>query len=540
MVVLPLALIVYQSLLDGPFFLGAPHFSLGSFAFILNDPDFWLSFWHSLYVATGMTLIAVPLGAFLAFLVVRTDIPGGRHVEVFLLLPLLISPIVLALGFVVAAGPVGFYSLWVKKLIGFVPWNIYGAASIIVIGGLTHVPHVYLYTSAALKNVGSDIEEAARSVGCGPLRVAWSISLRMVSPALLFSGFLVFLAGIELFGLVLVLGNHTNFETMSVYLFKLTNKLGTPSYQLMAAVAVCMVAVTFPLVALQRLLMRNASRYVSVKGKTTRPKLVPLKAWRWPALGLLTLWLFVTIFVPVSGIVMRAFVTRWGVGVDLFSVLTTQNFVRVFTEPSLVRAIVNSIVIGVVGGALAVCVYAVLALSIHRRNDSLTRLIDYVILVPRAVPGLLAGLAFLWLFLFVPPLRPLRSTLVSMWLAYTIVLFAYGTRLLTGALIQVGPDLEEAARSVGAKAGQVIRSVTLPLIRYGLLGSWVLVFLMFEREYATGYYLLTPGTELIGPTLITLADRGQMDLISALSVVNLVFVSCGLAVALRFGLRVHD
>ena len=71
-----------------------------------------------------------------------------------MLVPVFVSPMVLAFGYVVAMGPVGFYSLWAKDLVGDVPWNVYSLASIAVIAGLTHVPHVYLYSSAALKSLG--------------------------------------------------------------------------------------------------------------------------------------------------------------------------------------------------------------------------------------------------------------------------------------------------------------------------------------------------------------------------------------------------
>ena len=79
---------------------------------------------------------------------------------------------VLAFGYVVADGPVGFYSVWAKELFGGVPWNIYSLTGIAVIAGLTHVPNVYIYASSALKSLGSDVEEAARVAGASPLRVA--------------------------------------------------------------------------------------------------------------------------------------------------------------------------------------------------------------------------------------------------------------------------------------------------------------------------------------------------------------------------------
>jgi iron(III) transport system permease protein len=198
------------------------------------------------------------------------------------------------------------------------------------------------------------------------------------------------------------------------------------------------------------------------------------------------------------------------------------------------------VLVGVVGGGLAVVCYAAVALATHRRPDGWSRFLDYLVLVPRAVPGLLAGLAFLWVFLFFPPLQPLRSTIFSVWLAYTVVWIAYGTRLVSASLLQVGPELEEAGRSVGATRARVSRDITVPLIRFGLLASWLLVFMIFEREYSTGVYLLGPGTEVIGSLLVSLWGTGAADMVAALSLINVVLVALGLTVALRFGVNLHD
>jgi iron(III) transport system permease protein len=539
-VFLPLGLIFYQSLLNAPFFMPGKTLGLGAFEFVFAESDFWEAFRNSLIIAGGMAVIAVPLGGTLAFLMVRTDLPGRHWLEPLLLIPIFVSPMVLAFGYVVSAGPVGFYSLWFKDLFGGVPWNVYSLTSIVIIAGLTHVPHVYLYSSSALKSLGSDVEEAARMSGASPFQVAKDVSLPMVTPSLLFSGVLVVFLGFEIFGLPLVLGDPEGHLVLATYLYKLTNKLGTPSYHLMAAVAVCIVAVTFPLVMLQRYLLRNAGKYITVKGKAGRQRPLPLGSWRWAAVGVLVLWLFLTVFVPLSGIALRAFVTNWGEGVNLSEVLTLEHFRAVFEQPTLVRGIFNTVLIGVIGGALAVACYTGIALATHRKPDGWSRFVDYLVLVPRAVPGLLAGLAFLWVFLFVPFLAPLRSTIFSLWIAYTVVWLAYGMRLVSSSLLQVGPELEEAARSTGASRSQVTRDVTLPLIRYGLLASWLLVFMIFEREYSTGVYLLGPGTEVIGSLLVSLWATGGADMVAALSLINVVLVAVGLTVALRFGVKLHD
>ena len=205
--------------------------------------------------------------------------------------------------------------------------------------------------------------------------------------------------------------------------------------------------------------------------------------------------------------------------------------------PNLVRGIINTLVIGSLGGVLAVAIYALIALSSHRWRSSLASLLDYLVLLPRALPGLVVGLAFFWLFLFFKPLAPLRSTLFSLWLAYTVVWLAYGLKLISAALLQVSPELEEAARVTGASQGLVYRDVTLPLIRFGLLGSWLLIFMMFVREYSTGVYLLGPGTEVIGSLIVSLWGTGALDLIAALSVVEVLIVGVALFLALRLGVK---
>jgi iron(III) transport system permease protein len=561
---LPLFLIFYQSFLSAPFFMPNKELGLDAYRFIFDDPDFAVAFRNGMILAGGLAAIAVPLGGMLAFLMIRTDLPGRKWISPLLLVPIFVSPMVMGFGYVVAMGPVGFYSTWAKQILGFIPWNVYSFPAIVIIAGLTHVPHVYLYASSALKSLGSDVEEAARVSGASPWQVMFSVSLPMIMPALAYAGVLVFFLGFEVFGLVLVLGDPEGHLVLATYLYKLTNKLGTPSYHLMAAVAVCLVMVTMPLVMLQRWLLRSANKYVAIKGKGARQKPLPLGRWKWVAFAVLGAWLVFTIVVPISGIVLRSFVEYWGEGVKLADVLTLQHFRDIMEQPSLMRGILNTVLIGVVGGALAVVCYSAIALAMHRKNDGVTRMLDYSVLVPRAIPGLLAGLSFLWVFLFVPSwldgilkgmdngvatwlsehmipaLRELRSTIFALWLAYSVVWLAYGMRMVSTALLQVGPELEEAARSAGARRSRVTRDITLPLIKFGMLGGWLMVFLIFEREYSTGVYLLSPGTEVIGAMLVSLWAGGSTDLVAALSFINITLVAIGLGIALRFGVKLHD
>jgi iron(III) transport system permease protein len=538
-VLAPLSLVFYQSLLTAPFFQPAARLSLNAYAFVLADADFWDAVLTTLMMAGGMTAIAVPFGAGLAFLLVRTDVPGRQWLEPVIMVPVFVSAVVIAFGYVVALGPVGILTIAVKQWTGMTPWNLYSFGSLVAIAGLTHVPHVYLYTAAALRGLGSDVEEAARVAGARPFKVAIDVSLPMVLPAMLYAGVLVFFLGFELFGLPLVLGDPQGLLVLSTYLYKLTNKLGVPSYQLMAVVVVAIVAMTAPLVFMQRQLLGQAQRYVSVRGKGLRVAPLRLGAWRWPAFAIIALWFVVTVVVPLAGITLRSFVETWGEGIDLFEVLTFDHYRELLEYPNVVRGVINTFGIGVIGGAIAVACYTAVAVAVHRWPSGWSRLIDYLVLLPRAMPGLVAGLALFWVFLFFKPLTPLKDTMVSIWLAYTVVWLAYGMRLVSATLLQIGPELEEVARTIGASEMRAKRDITLPLIRAGVLASWLLVFLIFVREYSTGIYLLGPGTEVIGSLLVSLWGTGAIDLVSALSVVNVVMIGVGLAVAIRLGVRLH-
>lgn len=536
-VLAPLGLVFYQSLLSAPFFDKTARLSLEAYQYVLADPDFHRAFSTSLLVSLGMTLIAAPLGSLLAFLVVRTDLPGRRWLEPWFLVPIFLSPIVLAFGYVVAVGPVGFFSLWVKDWLRVVPWNIYSLFGLILIAGLTHVPHVFLYVASALRNLDPAVEEAARVAGAGLWRVAFTVSLPLVWPSIVFSGSLIFLLGFELFGLPLVLGDPAGLLVLTTYLYKLTNLLGVPSYQLMAVVALSIVIITFPLVYLQRRFVGASARYAVIGGKGQAFRPLSLGPLRWPVMGLVFLWLLVVVILPLAGVVLRSLVRYWGEGVSLLGVLTLDHFRSLANYPNLIRGIVNTLLLGGLGGALAVVAYAIVALSVHRWRSPWASLLDYFVLLPRALPGLVVGLAFLWVFLFFTPLSPLRSTLFSLWLAYSVVWLAYGLRLISAALLQVTADLEDAARVTGASQGLVYRDVTLPLIRFGLLGSWLLIFMMFVREYSTGVYLLGPGTEVIGSLIVSLWGTGALDLIAALSVIEVGLIALILLIALRLGVR---
>ncbi|WP_428832901.1 ABC transporter permease [Pseudaminobacter soli (ex Li et al. 2025)] len=540
-VLAPILLIFYQSFLDGPFFTPASKLSLEAYRYILTDAMFYDALWNTVIMAAGMVIIAVPLGAGLAFLLTRTDVRFRKTLEVVVLVPMFISAIVLAFGYTVSVGPSGFITMLSRHIFGAAPWTLYSLTGIVIVTGLAHVPHVYLYVAAAMRNLPSDLEEAARSVGAPIWRVFLDVTMPMVLPALIFATALNLLVGFEMFGVPYVLGDPSGIVVLTTYVYKLTTLFGVPTYQLMAVVVVLLVLLTLPLVWYQRRLLRHGRRYAALGGKGPRTQVMRLgRTGQIIALSFVGLWLLVSVMLPIGGIVLRAFVDAWGQGVNPLEHLTVKHFGNLIEVPSLFRGIVNTVILSVVGGAAAVAIYLVIGLAGHRNQGFSNTLLDYMVLLPRAMPSLIVGLAFFWLFLFVPLLVPLRATLISLFAAYVIVGLSYGLRLLQGTLIQIGPDLEEAARTTGASIGQTWRDVVIPIVRPGLVGAWALIMIVFLRDYATGIYLMSAGTEVIGSLMVAQLQSGAMDTIAALAFVSILLTGVGLGLAFRLGAKIHD
>ena len=540
-VLAPVGLIIYQSFLTAAFFMPRARFGLDAYRYVFTDKNFYKALGTTAVFSFGMVAIAVPLGGLLAFLITRTDIKFKRLLEILVLVPMFISSIVLAFGSTVSVGPTGFVSLFVRDIIGVVPWNIYSLPGMILIAGLSHVPHVYLYVSSAMRNLPSDLEEAARTAGASVWQGSRDVTLPMVLPALIFAAALNILLGFETFGIPLVLGDPNGIMVLTTYIYKLTTLFGTPTYQLMAVVAVVLVLITLPLVWMQRRLLRNARKYAALGGKGSRVSTLKLGgSGQVIALSIIGLWLFVSVVLPIGGITVRAFVDAWGEGVNLWDQLTITNFGRLLEVPSLYNGIINTIILSVVGGAAAVAIYLAVGLAGHRNWGVSNTVLDYIVLLPRALPGLVVGLAFFWVFLFVPLLTPLRPTLVSLFVAYLVVGLSYGLRLLQGTLIQVAPELEESARTTGATIGRTWKDIVIPIVRPGLAGAWALIMIIFLREYATGVYLMGAGTEVIGSLMVSLLQTGAMNTIAALALISIVLTGAGLALALRLGAKIHD
>ena len=265
----------------------------------------------------------------------------------------------------------------------------------------------------ALRVLDGEIEDAARTAGAGPWHVAVDVSLPMVLPAILSAGALVFLLGFELFGLPLVLGKAPGDAqgplVLSTYLYSLASRPGGPSVQYMAVVAVVMLAIAAPLVIVQTMLLRQSHPPAYQRGKASPSTPLRLGIARWPAFLVVVLWLVVVWIVPLAGITLRSLARNWGEGFALPLAFTLDHYRALLERPDAVRSVINTLGIGLIGGAAALACYAAVAFAVNGRPSRRAGTPSPLMTAARVMPGLVAGLALLLLLLLVQPLISLAQ-----------------------------------------------------------------------------------------------------------------------------------
>lgn len=521
LVAAPLGPILWQSFLDKPLYeTGA--LTLRNYSRLFGDPDFHDVLANSFQLAGLTTLVACAAGVVFALFIERTNLPGRRWLRPLVLWPMYISQLVTAFAWYIIYGPSGYITLLGERLIGVPPWDMYSIPGMAIVAGVTQAPLVYLFCSSSARMADATLEDAGRSMGAGALRVLWSISLPLMRPAIIYSALLVFIGSLEMLAVPLVFGRPAGLEFFTTFLFSRGLGAITPDYGLVGAAAALLLAIVSGLLVLQGLLLSKAGRFVTVKGKAQRPKVADLGKAGPPIAAALWLYLVLALLIPLIGIVLRAFTTFLTPLLSPFELLTFDNFTILAKYPAYIRSITNSVVIAFVGGVGATTFVALLALVVQRSSFPFRRQLEYVALYPRAMPGVVAGIGFFWAMLLIPGASLLQGTIWILMIAFAMrgMPTAYGA--LAPAMMQIGKELDQSARSVGASWWTVSTRIVLPLMKPALFSAFTLLFLGMLKEYASAVFLFAPGAEIIGTTMLSFWANGNGGAVAALSVIQLL------------------
>jgi iron(III) transport system permease protein len=336
-------------------------------------------------------------------------------------------------------------------------------------------------------------------------------------PALLSGALVVFVTSAGLFDVPLALAAPSGIRTMPTEIY---GAVQYPSdFGRAAAFGVMVLGVTILLTTLQRRFLARR-RYEIVTGKGYRPRLLQLGGLgKLAALGFECLYIGAAVVLPTIALVLVSLMRLWTGRFD-WSRATLHNFEYVlFNYPLTQQAILNSLILAVVGATLGVVMAVLQAYYLNRGNPARRWMADAVLSLPLGIPGIILGLGFL----IVAVRTPLYSTLTIVLIAYVARFFPFATRTLSAMFQAINPELEQSARASGASWFQTMRFVLLPLLRPAVVAAWIMLFVIFVRELGATILLYAQGTETISVALVILSDR-SFGYAAALAVVQLVIL----------------
>lgn len=535
----PLVPVVWASLWSTPLYEAGGRLTLANYADLFGDAEWWTAVRNSVEFALLTTAGSIVLGTAMAVLFTTTDLPGRRLFGAAVLVPVVVPGLPLILGWTAIYAPSGYVTRWLETHTS-VPifWDLYSVPGMAVLATGIAAPVVALLVRGSLTTQDAALEQAARTAGASPLRALVSITVPLLRPALLNSGMIVFALSLEVLGLPLILGSSRNIDFISTFLYD--RWLNTvPSQQgLVSAGAVVLLAVVTLLLVARNRLAGDTARFQTVGGKATASASVPLGAARWPLCALTTGYLVVVLVLPLVGLVLTAFTTTLTPFVDPWTVLSTDHFRTVVDDPVFSRSVTNSLLVAVIGAALATVAIAALSVVAHRSSFRHRASLQYVMLYPRAMPGLVTGMAFFWAFVVLDPSGRARASLWAIGLAFAVRSLALGYSAFYPALAALGEDLDRAARTAGADWWTSMRTIVLRLLRPAMAVSFVLLFVALLNDYDPAVFLVTPGTEVMGLTMLKLWAAGTAGPVAALGVIQVVLTFAVLGIGrLAFGVK---
>jgi iron(III) transport system permease protein len=346
--------------------------------------------------------------------------------------------------------------------------------------------------------------------------VAVTITLPMVLPALASGFILASLQALALFGSPAILALPAGFHTVTTQIWSLFQF--PPKIEMAAAFSLPLFLATALLLGAQKRLLGRRG-YAAVGGKGVARRVIPLGRWRLPALVACLTVMACAIFLPYGILAKAAFSRAWAQPLT-WSNLTLKNFTFTFFEYSATQAaIVNTLELGVLTATVGAGLVALLAYVVSRRLVIGHQVVAFLALAPVVIPGVVLAVA-----LFIAYTRPpflLYGTLWILFIAYLTKEMPVGYAQADATFRGIPPDLEDAGRILGAGRFRVLRDVTAPLARSGIIAAWCFIFIGVIRELSASIILFTPNTKVMSVVLFDLKEEGQFGAIAVLGLVML-------------------
>ncbi|HET7394005.1 MAG TPA: ABC transporter permease subunit, partial [Candidatus Binatia bacterium] len=408
----------------------------------------------------------------------------------------------------------------------------------IFIEGLRLVPTAFLMLVPLLRAMDPALEEAAFMSGANPRRTLRRITIRLMLPGLLAVLIYQCMTALEVFEVPGILGLPASIYVFSTKIYSVLHSVSTiPAYGQANALAMIYVVIAIGATWIYAKVISKSERFTIITGKGYRPRELDLGKGSWLALGAVLLFLTFSIILPFLVLAYVSFLPfLQSPSLAAFQMMTVEHYVQLWETPLIGRVMMNTFYMVVITSTLTVVISFLVSLVIVRSKFWGRKILDQLAFMPHAIPGIVMGLAFLWVFLQGTKYGiNLYGGIWAISIAFAVGFMAYGTRSMNAALLQIHKDLEEAAQTSGATPWRTMWRIFCPLMLPTFVGVWVWSMLHAVR-IAGKPLLLYEGSEnqVLAILIWNMWDEGNIEGVGAIGTLMIIFlllVTLGLRMA---------
>ena len=422
-----------------------------------------------------------------AWLVERSDFPGKTVLLTFMTIGLLIPGFAVAMGWLFLLHPrIGIVNQLLQDTFGLIdaPLSITTITGMGWVQGLNLTPVAFIMTAGAFRAMDPKLEEAAEASGASTARMILTVTIPLIWPGILAAAIYIFTVGLSAFDVPAIIGWSNRIFTFSTYMYLMVSpQEGLPKYGASATFSIIGIILAAFLGWWYSRVQRQSHQYEVITGKAYQPKIVKLgnrAVLAWLFIGL---YLVLSKLIPLSMLLWASLLRYFEMpSVEAFARTSLQNYVGLPWELVL-RGAGNTSILMILTPTITVIVSLIFAWVVLRSQIRCRFVFDFFAFLPHAVPNIIFAIGAVLLALFV--LRgfiPLYGTIWLLLLLYIIVRLSYGTRMMNSSLIQIHPELEEAAYVAGGSTWNVVRRILVPILTPPILYGWLWIALLTYRE----------------------------------------------------------
>jgi iron(III) transport system permease protein len=458
----------------------------------------------------------------MAWLITRSDLPFKRYFRGLIFLTFITPPYIGTIGWIQLLGRAGYLNTALMRCfhLSSPPIEIYSLEGIIAVMAIYLYPLIFWAAANALTRTDPSLEDAAAASGGTRWKILTTITLPLALPSILSAGLLVFIHTIACFSVAAALGLPTRHYVLATRIYA---ALSHYDVQMACVLSVILGACSGGAFLLHKAFTKSG-RYITTTSGSKRPELIKLGHWRLPVtVGLLSFILFTSVL-PLLTLLSASLLKVWGLPLTLQN-MSLGNYLMIFQDPLIGSALRNSLSFAVLAAGVAVILSFLTAYISTRTKLTGRGLLDLLVTLPLAISG--PVLATTMILAWMKPPLVLYNTPWIIIVAYVVAFTPFAMRSLSGPFRSLDPSLEEAAWLSGASWGHGLRDILLPLLKPGILTSFILVFLMGMREIPISLMLHTQGTETVGVVLFSFRETIGVEAVSALAVIVILITLAG-------------